>query len=300
MPELYDPRIRPKQVFQSQADKPSWQGPKLTVIHTSDWHLGRSLYKIRSRNPEMIQFLAWLTEVIEAESADVLLAAGDIFDSTAPSVQSQQIYYNFLERVKKTSCHNLVLIGGNHDSAAFLSAPEKLLKIFHIYVSADGADPEREVMTLSDPRGRPILVAAAVPFLRDRDLRLSLEGETIEDKDRSLIEGLRLHYQKAGGLAARMQAELGGRVPVFGLGHLFAQGGRTSDDDGVRELYAGALARIDPAAFPEVFDYLALGHLHRPQKAGLETIRYSGSPLPMSFSENAEKSVTMVTVGEGE
>ena len=125
-----------------------------------------------------------------------------------------------------------------------------------------------------------------MPFFRDRDIRVAEPGESIEDKDRRLTEGIRDHYAAVAAAAEQRRQELAAEVPVVAMGHLFTAGGRTVDSDGVRELYVGSLAHVPAAIFPPVFDYLALGHLHVPQAVGgSPTARYSGSPLPMGFGE---------------
>jgi exonuclease SbcD len=275
-------------------------GPVVKILHTSDWHLGRGLARIRRRHEEHEKFLSWLVELISQEKIDALLVAGDIFDNAAPAVSAQELYYNFLVQVMKTSCHNLVIIAGNHDSAAFLSAPARLLKFFHIHVIGDPGEPTSEVLTLTDPAGQPELLVAAVPFLRDRFVRLSQEGESSQDKTQSLINGLKAHYAAVTEVAVARRAQLGQPVPLVGMGHLFAAGGLVTEGDGVRDLYAGSLAQVPADSFSEEFDYLALGHLHRPQTVGRETIRYSGSPFQMSFAESGEKSVGLISLGQGQ
>ena len=131
---------------------------------------------------------------------------------------------------------------------------------------------------------------------RDRDIRAAEAGESVEDKERKLIDGIRAHYAAVAALAEQKRTELGVDVPIVGMGHLFTAGGQTVDGDGVRELYVGSLAHVTAGIFPTCFNYLALGHLHVPQKVnGSETIRYSGSPLPMGFGEaKQQKSVCLV------
>jgi exonuclease SbcD len=135
-----------------------------------------------------------------------------------------------------------------------------------------------------------------VPYLRDRDIRVAEAGESVEDKERKLIDGIRTHYATVAALAEQKREELGANTPIVGTGHLFTAGGQTVDGDGVRELYVGSLAHVTAGMFPACFNYLALGHLHIPQEVnGSETIRYSGSPLPMGFGEaKQQKSVCQV------
>ena len=268
----------------------------MKILHTSDWHLGRTLCG-RKRYREFEAFLNWLAETIDKERVDALLVAGDVFDTSTPSNRAQELYYRFLCHVAGSACRHVVVIGGNHDSPSFLNAPRELLKALNVHVIASITDNrEDEVLLLRNQDGIPELVVCAVPYLRDRDIRVAEAGEGIEDKERKLVQGIRSHYADVGALAERISAEIGTEVPVVAMGHLFTAGGRTVDDDGVRDLYVGSLAHVSAGIFPEKLSYLALGHLHLPQKVdGSEIMRYSGSPLPMGFGEAGhEKSVCLV------
>ena len=268
----------------------------MKILHTSDWHLGRTLYG-RKRYEEFEAFLIWLAETIQQNAIDALLVAGDVFDTSAPSNRAQELYYRFLCRVAASSCRHVVVVAGNHDSPSFLNAPKELLKALDVHVVGNPtADPEDEVLVLCNEQDAPELIVCAVPYLRDRDIRVAEAGESIEDKERKLIEGIRTHYAAVAALAEQKRKELGVDIPIVGTGHLFIAGGQTVDGDGVRELYVGSLAHVTAGIFPACFNYLALGHLHVPQKVnGSETIRYSGSPLPMGFGEaKQQKSVCQV------
>ncbi|WP_245232642.1 exonuclease SbcCD subunit D C-terminal domain-containing protein [Thiorhodococcus minor] len=268
----------------------------LRLLHTSDWHLGRSLYG-RKRYDEFEAFLSWLVETITQERVEILVVAGDVFDTSAPSHRAQELYYRFLCQVAASACRHVVVVAGNHDSPSFLNAPKALLRALDVHVIGAATErPEDEVLVLADQTGAPELIVCAVPYLRDRDIRTAEAGETIDDKDRKLLEGIRSHYAQVAEIAERRRAELGGRLPIVGMGHLFAAGGRTVEGDGVRELYVGSLAHVPAAIFPACLDYLALGHLHVPQKiGGAETARYSGSPIPMGFGEARQtKSLCLV------
>jgi exonuclease SbcD len=152
------------------------------------------------------------------------------------------------------------------------------------------------VLLLSDEQGAAELIVCAVPYLRDRDIRVAEAGESIEDKERKLIEGIRSHYADVMAVAEQKRRELDVEIPIIATGHLFTAGGKTVDGDGVRELYVGSLAHVTAGIFPDNLDYLALGHLHVPQRVGgSEVMRYSGSPLPMGFGEaKQQKSVCLV------
>ncbi|HOI82317.1 MAG TPA: exonuclease SbcCD subunit D C-terminal domain-containing protein [Synergistales bacterium] len=262
----------------------------MRVLHTSDWHIGRTLYG-RKRYEEFESFLTWLAEKIQQNEINALLVAGDVFDTSAPSNRAQELYYRFLCRVAASSCRHVIVVAGNHDSPSFLNAPKELLKALDVHVVGSSTEsPEDEVLVLRDEQDAPELIVCAVPYLRDRDIRVVEAGESVEDKERKLIEGIRAHYAKVADLAEHKREELGADIPIVGTGHLFTVGGQTVDGDGVRELYVGSLAHVTAGIFPACFNYLALGHLHVPQKVnGSETVRYSGSPLPMGFGEAKQK-----------
>ncbi|MDR2351725.1 MAG: exonuclease SbcCD subunit D C-terminal domain-containing protein [Deltaproteobacteria bacterium] len=275
----------------------------LTILHTSDWHLGRTLGKLKKRHEELKEFLDWLLSTIEREKVDVLLVAGDIFDTVAPANEAQGLYYSFLSKVQGSSCNNIVITSGNHDSQSFLNAPKELLKALSVHVVAEVTDNlEDELVSLTDLSGELILIVAAVPFLKDRVLRLATEGESIEERDRKMALGVKEHYEKLAILSEKLKGDK--KVPIVAMGHLFARGGITHEGDGVRELYVGSLSRVDTASFPKLFDYVALGHLHSAQSANKNNIRYSGSPIHMSFNEAGEnlkpKSVTLIKILNGE
>ncbi len=268
----------------------------MKLLHTSDWHIGRALYG-RKRYDEYEAFLSWLAGLIEAEDIDVLLVAGDVFDNSTPSNRAQELYYRFLCRVAAAPNRHVVIIAGNHDSPSFLNAPKELLKFLNIHVVGYASgQPEDELIVLSGPDHDPRLIVCAIPYLRDRDIRTAEAGESVEDKERKIIEGIRTHYRMVCEAAEQKRATLGKPVPIVAMGHLFAAGGETVEGDGVRELYIGSLAQVKRDVFPESIDYLALGHLHIPQRVGgSDFIRYSGSPLPIGFGEAEQgKSVTLV------
>ena len=280
----------------------------MKILHTSDWHLGRTLYG-RKRYDEFAAFLDWLADTIEAQQIDVLLVAGDVFDTTTPGNRAQALYYRFLYRVSASCCRHVVVIAGNHDSPSFLDAPAELLKALHVHVVGDiPQDPADEVIVVSGSDQTALV--CAVPYLRDREIRTIEPGETLEDKNRNLVAGIRRHYTDVVAAAEKKRTELletlGKKgpvppIPIIALGHLFTAGGKTVDGDGVRDLYVGSLAHVDRSVFPAAIDYLALGHLHVAQKVGgVQQIRYSGSPIPMGFGEaGRSKQVVIVEIESG-
>ena len=263
------------------------------ILHTSDWHIGRRL-KEHDRTEEFAAFFSWLKDVIIGEKIDTLLVAGDIFDNTTPSIQAQDMYYSFLSRLVASPCRHVVIISGNHDSPSFLDAPAGLLKHCEIHVVGQAcADPADEVITLRDSDGQPEVIVCAVPYLRDRDVRTARSDEDFAEIDRALTAGITKHYAQVFEAARAQQGD--SDVPIIAMGHMFIRGGILRQDEGVRSLYVGTVIDIDSNIFPEDIAYTALGHLHSPQKAGRENIRYSGSPIPMTFGEAyIKKSVSIV------
>ena len=225
----------------------------------------------------------------------MLLIAGDIFDTTTPSNQAQNLYYDFLSQVCDTDCRHVIIVAGNHDSASFLEAPKQLLKAFNIHIIGSMTDtPTDEVITLWDKAGEPELIVMAVPHLRDRDVRTVGHGERLDDKERKLAQGIKVHYAQIADIAIEQQAQLKAKykrsIPIVATGHLFTVGGQTMEGDGVRDLYVGSLGSIGAEIFHPQIDYVALGHLHIPQAVGGQPhIRYAGSPIAMGFGESRQQ-----------
>ena len=268
----------------------------MKILHTSDWHIGRVLYD-RKRYEEYEAFLEWLAGLIDSEDIDVLLVAGDVFDSSTPSNRAQELYYRFLCRMAAAPNRHVVVTAGNHDSPSFLNAPKELLKFLNIHIIGCVSESlEDELVVLSKPGHELELIICAIPYLRDRDIRTAEAGESMEDKERKIIEGIRNHYRLVYEAARDKNSRLKTPAPIVALGHLYTAGGWTVDGDGVRELYIGSLIHVGTDVFPEYIDYLALGHLHIPQTVGgSDFIRYSGSPLPIGFGEaKQEKSVVLI------
>ncbi len=271
----------------------------MKILHTSDWHLGRSLYG-RKRYEEFSAFLDWLLKTIEEQKVDALLVAGDIFDTSTPGNKAQELYYRFLCRVSSSCCRHVVVIAGNHDSPSFLNAPGQLLRALNVYViGAVTENIEDELIVLNNNNNKPEAIICAVPYLRDKDIRTVEPGESIDHKNAKMVEGVKNHYINICSIAEQKQAAIKSaghdNVPIIAMGHLFTAGGRTVDGDGVRDLYVGSLAHVEADIFPPSIDYLALGHLHVPQiVGGFEHIRYSGSPIPMGYGEASQQKKVVI------
>ena len=267
----------------------------MKILHTSDWHLGQRLLQL-DRHEEFRLGLEWLLEVVQKEQIEVLLVAGDIFDIGNPPNQSRQLYYNFLRQILRTDCRHVVITGGNHDSPAMLNAPRELLEGFNIHVlGAATEDIEEELLLLSNDQGEIELVVAAVPFLRDRDLRVSRVGESEQSRQDRLQAGLTEHYNQLAELAAQQQLT---GVPIIAMGHLYAKGAVAAERQD--NIYLGNRENMEAGQFSPVFDYVALGHIHRAQLVEeKDHVRYSGSLIPLSFSETLDEKKVWILQTEG-
>jgi DNA repair protein SbcD/Mre11 len=261
----------------------------MKILHTADWHLGQKFIHF-DREQEHTFALDWLIEVIKKEEIELLIVAGDIFDIGNPPNYAQKLYYRFFKSLYATNCEHCVVIGGNHDSPSMLSAPKELLDLFNISViSAATDDLQDEIIEIKNKNGDLKMVVAAVPFLRDRDLKAASMQETAFEKAEQIKLGIYKHYQNVAELCEKYH-----NIPVVATGHLFAKGAQASDKQD--NIYVGNLENISAEQFPNTFDYVALGHIHRAQKVGgRDNVRYSGSLIPLSFSEvQDQKSVTIV------
>ncbi|MYN28639.1 exonuclease SbcCD subunit D C-terminal domain-containing protein [Duganella levis] len=257
----------------------------MRLLHTSDWHLGQSLHNFE-RHYEHQRFLDWLLDAIVAEQADVLLIAGDIYDNANPSSASQKQLYRFLRIAKERAPHlNLIIIAGNHDSPGRLDAPGPLLEahgtrvIGAVQRNADGEiDVESLVLPLTGRSGAVEAWCLAVPFLRPGDV----PRVATEDGADPYLAGIATLYQQAFALALSKRQD--GQA-IVAMGHCHMVDGQMSNDS-ERRIVIGGTEMLPAGIFDPAIAYAALGHLHLAQNVGKqEHIRYSGSPLPLSFAE---------------
>ena len=267
----------------------------MRILHTSDWHLGQH-FMGKTRQAEHQAFCAWLLEQVRVHDVDVLLIAGDVFDTGAPPSYAREQYYRLVVELRDAGCA-LVVLGGNHDSPAMLGESRSLLaQLGTQVVPSVGVDLAEHVLVLNDRTGQPGAVLCAIPFIRPRDVLASQAGQSAQDKQQSLQQAIAEHYRALYELAASQRDELGLTLPIIATGHLTTVGASASES--VREIYVGSLEAFPTSAFPPA-DYIALGHIHRPQKVGgLEHIRYSGSPIALSFDEaRQQKEVLLLEFG---
>ena len=273
---------------------------KLRVLHTSDWHLGKEFHGF-SRDREHDHFLRWLEDILVAEEIDVLIVAGDIFDSQNPPVSAQRQLYLFNQRARqKLPNLETIIIGGHHDPIGRLEAPRPLLDAFGVHVvGALPHDADRKIafdnliIPLHDRDGKIAALCAAVPFLRLPDLPPKPDDATNAG---SISSGVRQIYAE---VLAQAALDLPKEVPLITTGHCHLTGCAVSELS-ERRLMTGGEEALPIDIFPENLAYVALGHLHKAQKVGgRETVRYSGSPLPLSVSEREYVHQVLVIELEG-
>lgn len=266
----------------------------MRLIHTSDWHLGQYFYT-KSRAAEHQAFLRWLIVQIEQHQVDALIVVGDLFDTGSPPSYARELYNRFVVELRHTGCQ-LVVLGGNHDSVAMLNESRELLSCLNTTVIANAqTEIERQIVVLKQRDGQPGAVLCAIPFLRPRDLLTSRADESGTQKQQALQAAIAEHYQMLYRAACARRDQLNLPLPIIATGHLTTVGVTASDS--VRDIYIGTLDAFPAHAFPPA-DYIALGHIHiHPAQnvAKSAHIRYSGSPIPLSFDELSKaKSVLMV------
>jgi len=253
----------------------------MRLLHTSDWHLGQNFFGF-SRHYEHQQFLEWLLTTLVEEKIDVLLIAGDIFDTANPPSSAQQQFYKFLCAAKANTPHlQVVITAGNHDSPTRLEVPTPFLNAIDMTVvgqvqrQQQHINLENLVVPLHNQQGDIAAWCLAVPFLRPNDV------PRVDGASDAYLAGIDALYQQVTALAKTKRQK--GQA-LIAMGHCHLLGGEISSDS-ERKLVMGGIEMLSSQIFDQELAYVALGHLHLAQQVGAEHIRYSGSPLPMSFSE---------------
>ncbi|TNE84109.1 MAG: exonuclease subunit SbcD [Deltaproteobacteria bacterium] len=268
----------------------------MRILHTSDWHLGHTLRSI-DRDEEHARFLSWLLDALVRERVDALLVAGDVFDTANPPAYATRAYYGFLaEARRRLPGLDVVVVAGNHDSAARMDAPHPVLRELGVHVvgamprTDDGFDAERLVLPLTNAQGQVEAWVAAVPFLRQADL------PHVAGMD-PLIDGVRAVYDEALRLV-RERMEPG--QALLATGHCYMVG-TTLSEQSERRILGGNQHPLPDSIFPPDVAYAALGHLHRAQiVGGRDNVRYSGSPIPLSMAEvDYEHQVVLLELSGG-
>lgn len=256
----------------------------LRIFHSADWHIGKGLGNI-DRTDDFRVFFRDLLAMIAERQPDVLLISGDVFDTSMPANSAQRLYYDFMRSLEGTSVRATIVTAGNHDSQRFLEAPRALLETLRCYVAGDTV--ESQTFVLRDDDGAPYLAVAAVPYLREGDVRRGTMDDTDADRAQRFEAGVRAHYDTVHSL---LTDELkGARVPIVAMGHLFVTGSKMKPNSDPVEsdgsVYVGTLRNVTADAFGDRWDYVALGHIHHGQEVKAKVpMRYSGSPVALSYS----------------
>ena len=264
----------------------------MRILHTADWHLGLRLYK-REIVEEHRFFFAWLMELLKEREIDVLMISGDVFDQANPTNEARQLYYDFLKQLISLRI-KVIITGGNHDAPGILNAPREILRLLDVHVVGSAMlDVKGELVGVGG-RGsdQKEAVVAAVPYLREPDIHALTKDMEFEDKREQVRAAIRKHYE----LVAEACKDFS--IPVIAMGHLYAAGSSVSDSE--RLIQMGNQSAVASDDFPSTFQYIALGHIHKPQFVnGQSHIRYSGSPVPLSFSERKDRKIVIELVVNG-
>lgn len=254
----------------------------MRLIHTSDWHLGQTLHG-QERDYEHAQFLAWLLDQLVAHQADALLIAGDVFDTVNPPLRAQERLYDFIVRAhERLPQLDIVMIAGNHDSGGRIELPAPLMRRLNAHAVgriswvADGQlDHQRLLVPLHDASGEVAAWCLTLPFLRPAEVTGFSTGD-------DYMAGIAQVHER---LIAAAESQRQPGQALVAMSHAHMAGGAVSEES-ERNIVIGNAEALPASLFPESVAYVALGHLHKPQQvAGQARIRYSGSPLPLSFAE---------------
>ncbi|MBK8546875.1 MAG: exonuclease subunit SbcD [Saprospiraceae bacterium] len=267
----------------------------MKILHTADWHIGKNLLKV-PLDQDFLHFSEWLKSYLFEEKIDVLMVSGDIFDYANPSHQDLKTYYKLLIDIQKSGVQTIIT-GGNHDSPGLLNGPREILNSLNITVlgSFISDHPERHLVPVYK-NNELMCIVLAVPYLREKDLRMSKSAnENIFEQDNSAA--VKAIYDELTLWAKKLYPE---NTPLLAMGHLHLYGSLTSDSE--REIHIGNLNGLPSHIFNENIEYIALGHIHKPQKIkGLHPIYYSGSPIFLDFSEkDYSKQVILLELNKGE
>ncbi|WLR42901.1 exonuclease SbcCD subunit D [Bacillus carboniphilus] len=259
----------------------------MRVLHTADWHLGKTL-EGRSRLNEQEQFIDELVTIVKEEKVDVVLMAGDAFDTVNPPARAEQLFYESLSRLADGGKRSVAVIAGNHDNPERLIAASPLIHQQNIHLIGF---PCLDVVNIAVPKKNQMMKLAALAYPSEARLQdvLSEDHEEILMRDN--------YDQKVREIFQMMEQSFSDDTVNFAMSHIYVQGGSSSDSE--RPIEVGGAYTVAATSLPKTAQYTALGHLHRPQqiKRSHTMSRYSGSPLAYSFSEAGyAKSVSIIDI----
>lgn len=265
----------------------------MKILHTADWHLGKRLYGHDLSEDHRLLF-SWLLRLVMEEKIDALLISGDVFDLANPSSEARKQYYELLVEMNRLNCR-VIITGGNHDSPSVLNAPKEVLKALDIHVIGGLPESLEDLLIpIEDADHKVIAVVAAIPFLRDSDLRQMVLGDTYQERQDAIRAGIKKVFDQAAKLCKEKYPD----IPAVAMGHLYASGAISSESE--RDIQIGNLAGFDSDMFNDFFRYIALGHIHKPQDIdAARNVLYSGSPISLSFSEKTDtKRVILIELND--
>jgi len=281
----------------------------MRILHTADWHFGRQL-EGRDRRIEQAAFVDELCRIADERSVDLVLIAGDVYDSVNPPAWAEELFYDALERLSREGTRGVVVIAGNHDQPERVRAAAPLAtKLGIVLLGLPKEAPLVPEETSADRvrivAGGPSWLELAVPGCEHHAVVLALPYPS-ESRLKELLsasfsqEQMQLAFsERIAELFAELSRHFRDDTVNLVTSHLFVMGGLETDSE--RPIQIGGAMTVSPQAFPEKADYVALGHLHRLQKLrDKPLVRYSGSPLSYSFSEAGQsKAVVLVDVVPG-
>ena len=269
------------------------------ILHTADWHLGKQLMD-QERHADHQRFLECFLSTVAEQSIDAVIISGDVFDGVNPPAKSEELYYTTL-----AALHGIgvaaVIVSGNHDSPTMLRSASTIIGKLGHHIITDVPESGTPHIVLLPNADAPRVAIAAIPYMREGDLRKVELNEALDD----VRERVRTGWRDLYAAASDALTNLAPNIPAIATGHLTVTGGETNKDT-EREIRIGGVGDVDLNAFPDRFGYVALGHLHRPQSfpKGAENgghIRYSGSPVALGFSEgNHQKAFQIIDVEPAE
>ncbi|MCH7836115.1 MAG: exonuclease subunit SbcD, partial [Chloroflexi bacterium] len=257
----------------------------MKFLHSGDWHLGKTL-RAQSRRDEYEAALNEVLEIARREQVDCLLVAGDVFDSTTPPPEAEELLFGFLRELFGAGIP-AVIIGGNHDHPKRLAAVSRVLELVNIHLRAEAVVPESGGhVRVPSHDGSEAATIAVLPWVHERDV---VRWESLLGRE---------SHQEYAQAVAEMAAHLTDAFPTDTvnvlLSHMMVDGAQVGG--GERELHLGAVYAVKPQALPTNLHYIALGHLHRAQEMRRSPpAYYAGSLLQLDFGERGqEKSVVIV------
>lgn len=255
----------------------------MKILHTSDWHLGKKLMRTE-RLPEQAQFLKWLLSIIQDQKINVLLIAGDIFDTPNPPYDAQKLYFDFLNELSQLSIQTFI-ISGNHDSGALLDASKEILSKLKVNISGHlSLKPSDHVFHLDG------VSIVTLPYFRNYELyNLGKTFDLNPDDDNYFLHTLEKFISTTSNSIPSHHKKI-----LLGH-HLF---GFYSAAGSEAAIALSGIESIPLSIIENKFDYVALGHIHKPQiiKKEKPIVYYSGSPIAMRFSEKEKKTISLIEI----